>query len=396
MIIQYRDKKECCGCYSCMNICPTDAISMVNDEMGFGYPKIDTEKCIECGLCLKVCDFQNENNVGLKPSKVYGAVNKDVEKSRESSSAGVFTSIANYVLNNGGLVIGCAFRDDLRPIHTIIENKNDIYKIKGSKYVQSDLDFIHRKIKNYLKEDRLVLFSGTPCQVGGLRGYLRYKDYDKLILVDIVCHGIPSYKFFNGYIQYLENKHKGKIEKISFRDKKKGWGHSERIWINKNGEIKEKSIPSFNSYYHKFFLSGDSFRDSCYNCKYTNEKRMGDITLGDFWGVDEFYPEIDSSNGVSLVMLNTPKGEVVFEEIKDYYDIFQSTFEIASKHNGQLKKPKEKGKYRDEVFESFEKNGYVGANDVYMKYNRKRVIVDNVKSLFPKDFREKIKAIIRK
>ena len=206
--IEKLDRKECCGCSSCMQKCPKNAITMIENEEGFFFPHIDKEKCINCGLCIKACpQFSKINSELENYPKVFSLYNKNKNIQRNSSSGGVFFELADYVLRQNGVVFGAAYNTSFKVIHIMVENKDDLKKLNKSKYLQSDVNFSYRKVEELLKKDRLVLYSGTPCQIMGLKKYL-IKDYDKLLTCDIICHGVPSYKAFNRYLQYLYRKFK--------------------------------------------------------------------------------------------------------------------------------------------------------------------------------------------
>ncbi|NMA84106.1 MAG: 4Fe-4S dicluster domain-containing protein, partial [Epulopiscium sp.] len=274
MIELFNQKKNCCNCAACMNICPKQAITIKTDEDGFSFPMINRDLCIECGLCNNVCAFQNIPISGNVPISTYVAINKDMDVLSASASGGIFGALASLILDKNGVVFGCAFNNKMEPKHICIDNLLDMKKIQGSKYVQSDINTTYIEAKRYIKNGRYVLFTGTPCQIAGLKSFLG-KDYNNLITADIICHGVPSADFFKGYIKYLEDKLKGKVIDLKFRDKSKGWGHIEKVIYKKDGIIKEKLIQPFNSYYHSYFLKGDILRENCYECKYACSSREG-------------------------------------------------------------------------------------------------------------------------
>lgn len=227
MIELFAEKKDCCGCGACMNICPKTAICMEKDGYGFVYPRIDIEKCVECGACKKVCAFQNEPT-RRQPQRVYAIASKNNDLVKKSASGGLFATMAVHVLEQGGCVYGAVMlheEHELHIRHVCCETKAELYRLQGSKYVQSSLGYIFKDIQQKLKKDVFVLFSGTPCQVDALKSYLR-KDYPNLLTVDIICHGVPSEQFFNDYIHYTEKKIGGEISEFKFRDKSSGWGYN--------------------------------------------------------------------------------------------------------------------------------------------------------------------------
>lgn len=216
----FNDKQNCCGCSACYNICPTNCIQMIEDAEGFIYPKIDEKSCIDCKLCKIVCPVLNGKEQTKMPV-FYGSKNKDNEIRLKSSSGGIFFSIAEYVISNGGMVFGAAFDNNMALEHIEVENVEGIYKLMGSKYLQSNIKNTYVRAEQYLKDNKIVLFTGTPCQISGLKTFLQ-KDYENLYLVDVVCHGVPSPKVFREYMKELNAINKSKIKDIHFRDKRLG------------------------------------------------------------------------------------------------------------------------------------------------------------------------------
>ena len=367
-IILFNDKKDCCDCNACKSICPKDAIYLYLDEYGFEYPKIDREKCIECGLCNKVCAFQNieeKNN----PIETYVAVAKEENTLLKSASGGIFATIANIYLEEEGVVFGAAFDGNINPVHISITDSNLLYKLQGSKYVQSDIGDTYKQTMELLKKGKKVLFSGTPCQIAGLKGYL-IKDYENLLTIDIVCHGVPSVKFFKDYLKEIEKKLNGKIKEFNFRDKSMGWGLNGSVVYERDGIIKKKKIYATESSYYHYFLNSECYRENCYYCKYTCENRPGDITIGDYWGIEAEHPEllgkgkIQEEKGVSVVIANTERGRREIEkcnELKKY----KSDFSKAKIKNGQLNNPSKKGVNYERVMNEYKNNGYTAVDKLY-------------------------------
>lgn len=340
----FKDKKDCCACGACLNICPKQAITMQKDEYGFLYPQIDESKCIKCGLCIKTCAFQNSElkNVQIK---TYAAQSNNTDL-KESASGGIFASIATNVLREGGVVYGAAMEmenDKLTVRHIAVENDTDLIKLQGSKYVQSSTEKIYQDVKKKLNDNRLVLFSGTPCQVDGLNSYLG-KTYDNLTTIDIICHGVPNNQMFQDYIALLEKRYKDKIIDFKFRDKTKCWGLTAKGYTAKGYTA---IIPANVSSYYYMFLKSYIYRNSCYSCKYACKNRCGDITIGDYWGIEKAHSEVlkeneyglDYKNGISCLIVNTEQGIKVLEKYKSGLRLLDSAFEKASKENGQLNLP---------------------------------------------------------
>lgn len=393
-IILFTDKKECCNCSACENICPKDAIFTHEDDYGFKYPKIDREKCITCGLCKKVCAFQNKEEINV-PLDTFVAVNKDEKTLLKSASGGAFAALAKLYLENNGVVYGVTLDNDLNPVHIGIDNIQDLYRLQGSKYVQSDLGNTFKEIKQHLNEGKGVLFSGVPCQVAGLKGYLM-KDYNNLLTVDIICHGVPSAKFFKDYLSYMEKDLKGKIKEFKFRDKNLGWGLNGSVVYEKDEMLKTKKIYGSESSYYHYFLNSSCYRENCYVCKYASESRPSDITLGDYWGIEAAHPELlgkgklKEEKGISVVVANSEKGKIVIENC-DKFDKFISDFSKARIKNGQLNEPSKKGKNYDEVMNAYKNQGYEGVHNLYSKEIGIRKYKNRIKALLPTEIKRVIK-----
>lgn len=395
MIIQFKKKEDCCGCTACMNICPKQAITMKPDADGFVFPKIDHSLCIECGKCIKVCAYQHVPVSGNKPLATYVAINKSKDVLSSSASGGIFGALASLIFEKNGIVFGCAYNENLEPEHMGVDNQLDMKKIQGSKYVHSNINTTYDKAKKHLNEDRWVLFTGTPCQIAGLKSYLG-KDYERLVTADIICHGVPSAEFFRGYIKYLEEKLGVRITSINFRDKSKGWGHVEKVVYEKNGRIKEKLLQPFNSYYHTYFLEGETLRENCYECKYTCGNREGDFTLGDFWGVEKAHPEIETRNGVSVLLVNSKKGMSLVDNLSKYLNLLKSTFEQAREQNEQLNKPTAKSDKRDVILKTWREGGYKAVAEEFYRTNKKKIIIGNIKMIIPDSIKKSMKKIIQR
>lgn len=324
------DKKDCCGCSACLNICPKKCIKMKADEEGFNYPYIyDEEICIECKLCEKICPILNNEEKNVTP-QAYACKNIDKEIRKESSSGGVFTLIAELILNNNGIVFGATFDENFDVIHEEIQNKDDLHKLRGSKYSQSDLRDSYNKIKKYLDSNKLVLFSGTPCQVGGLYKFLR-KKYSNLYTVDVACHGVPSPEIFKKYKTYLEKKYNAKIIDFTFRSKEEGWTNYKIKASFKNGQV--FSEYGYENLYMKGFIKNLYIRPACIDCKFKNFSSGSDIMLADYWGYDSKFKKFDNNTGVSLVFTNSDNGRNLFNMIKKDIKLEETDIEHAIKYN---------------------------------------------------------------
>ena len=344
-MIKNMKKEECTGCNACYNSCPKNAIEMVIDEEGFKYPIIKNEKCIKCGLCEKICPYLNKkSNINNKENMLtFVTYSKDKENRKESSSGGIFSEITRYIIENKkGIVFSPIFDDEFNLIHKKIIDKNGLEKAKGSKYIQSDTQKTYQETKKALEQGKYVLYSGTPCQVAGLKAYLS-SEYEKLYTCDIICHGVPSKKVLKKYLNELEKKYKSHVREIYFRDKTYGWNHfSMKVKFENEMEYKAKLTEDV---YMQAFLKNLSLRPSCYNCKYSTIPRVADISLGDFWGIEKINKEFNDDKGTSLVLINNDKGKELLDNIKDkiYYSN-DCDLDYAIKMNpcicGSVKKPK--------------------------------------------------------
>ena len=311
--------EECCGCSACYNVCPVNAIKMELDDHGFIYPKINEDVCIHCNQCKTVCPILNTPNIS-KDSKIYGGFKKDLEQRIQSSSGGLFSSLAEYVLDCGGIVYGVSFDSNQLVHHIAIDKKKDLYKIKGSKYLQSKIDKCYSEIKKLLIEEKLILFSGTPCQIAGLKSYLK-KEYTNLITVDVVCHGVPSSTVWLEYLKTLESK--SKVEYVNFRNVSNGLSKATVDYYGNNEIVYQEEYK--NGIFMKGFIKNLYTRPSCFHCKFKGIERCSDITIGDFWSVKEYYPEIADDYGTSAIIVHTEKGEEILEKISDQLKLWSST-----------------------------------------------------------------------
>lgn len=299
----YKDKNMCTGCTACSNICSRHAVSMRSDEKGFLYPEVDMSLCAKCGLCTAVCHTYEEEKKCYEEHAFY-YINEDRDILQQSSSGGAFSYIAQCVLEQNGWISGAVFDEQLKVVHILSNDANDVLQMRGSKYAQSDLNLVFSNVKELLTNGKVVLFTGSPCQVIGLKKYLR-KDYDNLICVDIICHSTPSPLIFEKYLEMKEEEI-GTIQSISFRDKRDGWEDYSICFETNNGKV-------YENHKHNLYMcgfTGDLYsRECCTHCP--AKERTGywsDITIGDFWGAQELISEQDCSNGVSLIITHTEKG----------------------------------------------------------------------------------------
>ena len=370
-MIEINNKKNCMGCGACKNICPQKCIEMKEDEEGFLYPMIDKDKCIDCHLCEKICPVLNVKNNEKESLEVYAAVNKNKDVLKNSSSGGVFYELALKIIEDGGIVFGAAFNEKLEVQHIGIEKKEDIKKLQGSKYVQSDINNQYEVAKKELKKGRNVLFSGAPCQIAGLKKYLK-KDYDNLITCDFICTGIPSPKIFKIYRnQFIKNNYE--IVDIKFRDKKNGWINFGMNFIYKN---KNKYINRYKDCYINSFYMHYTLRPACYDCKFKYLNSQSDIKLADYWLVKQRYPDFYNYNGVSHVLINTKNGKIFFDTIKEKFKLKKSSYKDVLEDNLSFSKVVEEPKQREQLFNLIDKD----KDKDTLKYLKKCV----KKSLFQK------------
>lgn len=300
---------------------------MRHDEEGFLYPVVNESLCTDCGLCEKVCPIilrDNSDSDSSEPLKVYALYNRNAEARAASSSGGVFAELAASCLAEGGIVYGAEYDEDLKVVHHGYDDAAGTDRFRGSKYVQSDMQGICREIRAHLAGGRKVLFSGTPCQVGGLKAYLR-RDYENLLTVDILCHGTPSPQIFADYIRFINKHSPGTLDGIFMKDKTFGWGYQNLRLHFRNGRTEFNTVLS--TLWNKIFYDHIVNRPACHACRWTNLHRAGDLTTGDFWGIDKIHPEVNTEQGVSLLMVNTAKGLNLWQKIRDSFKVIESNTE---------------------------------------------------------------------
>jgi coenzyme F420-reducing hydrogenase beta subunit len=320
-MIEIKDKSQCCGCEACVQRCPKQCISLVEDKEGFFYPQVDKNVCVDCGLCEKVCPIINQFDE-RQPQVVYAAINSDSDVRQSSSSGGIFSALADAVLSQGGVVFGVCWDKDWRLVFNYTENKEDLFRFRGSKYLQAYVGDAYIRAEQFLKIGRQVLFTGTPCQIAALRRYLK-KDYDNLSMVDVICHGAPSpqvwKKYLDEQLQLIEQERGSRcqIASINFRDKSVGWkNYNFSIRLKRaDGEVEYFTQPSSQNIFMRGFLRDFYLRPSCYSCPAKSGRSGSDITLGDFWGINELNPEIDDDRGVSAITINSDKGALWFDKL---------------------------------------------------------------------------------
>lgn len=331
-MIKIDHKKGCCGCTACASVCAHHCITMYEDAEGFKYPKVDEKACVDCGLCEKVCPMLHADS-DKKILQVIAAKHKDEVVRKESSSGGVFSILAEAFVADGGVVVGCAMNENLQAVHIICETKEELIRLRSSKYVQSEMGDIFPQVRQLLRDGKKVLFSGTPCQVAGLRNFL-IKQYDNLFCIDLLCHGVPSPKLFREYKELIERKNHSKVTYVNYRCKEKSWKRLHIMFKFENGKSQLKSA-TFDPYM-QLFLKNCSQRSSCFHCPFTSLHRQGDISLGDFWGIGLTDLAFDDDKGVSMILINSNKGLDLYSHVKGYMISFNSVTEQAISGNKVL------------------------------------------------------------
>lgn len=372
MNVKWNISKECSGCTACANICPTQCITMRADEEGFLYPVVNENNCIQCGFCQKVCIIGKES-MGKDVLNAYAAINSDLDVRMECSSGGVFSLLAENIILNNGVVFGAILSDDCKSVvHGIAYNTKELKKMFGSKYVQSDLGNIYVQVKEKLSEGKKVLFSGTPCQINGLHMYLGH-EYENLLLVDIICHGVPSPLLWKKYIEKIEKKYHSTVKRVNFRRKKYGW---ENFGIRRiDQKNRELFISKDEDPYMQMFLKNYCLRPSCYQCN-SKEQRYSDITLGDFWGIEKFFSEMNDGSGTSAVIIRTEKGKMIFDQLKSKMIIKETNYNSIVQYNSAEIKSVYKPVQRDEFFNDLNLKTFSGLQRKYLKKTVKKKIRD--------------------
>lgn len=351
-MLDIKNKSMCSGCSACKNICPRNAIVMLEDEEGFVYPKINSKFCISCGLCEKVCPILNQKAEEVTLPKAYAAYNKNEKIRMQSSSGGIFTEISNQILKNDGVIFGAVFDENFNVIHDEITNEQDLEKIRGSKYIQSNINFTYKNARQYLQSGREVLFTGTPCQIEGLYSFLG-KDFENLYTQDLICHGVPSKKVWRKYLEYRKKVDNDLPEKLTFRNKEnKGWSNYEVSFKYCNKVV---NIDHNKDLYMKIFLCDALLRPSCYDCKFKKKHRRSDITLADFWGINNVVPDMNDEKGTSLVIVNSKKGEKLLSKISNNIECKLVDFETAIANNKSMLKSADIEKKREDLANNLDK-----------------------------------------
>ena len=380
------DSKLCTGCTACANICPNGCITMTFNAYGFCFPEIDSESCVECGACRSACPVLNRNNEHSEKTAAYAAFSNNTEIREESSSGGIFTELAAEIIKRGGVVYGAAYDESFRVFHRCAQTLEETAPLRGAKYAQSELGESFSSIRKRLKNGQSVLFSGTPCQIAGLKAFLKH-DYENLFCVDLVCHGVPSPMVWEKYVRYRAASDCNGVmpQSVNLRCKSSGWsrysysvdfsyGNSMR-YLRKNGDDP----------FMKLFVNDYILRESCGFCREKGYNRKSDITLGDFWGIWDIAPEMDDNRGTSLLLTHSKKGESLLKSVRDRIEIKQVSPEETSRMNPAMLHSAIHKKERKAILDSIAQGGF---NPTYLPDNGQTDPVPGI--------RHKVKALIRK
>lgn len=380
----WRRPADCCGCGACAAGCPRGAIEMRESAEGFVYPEIDASHCVDCGLCKRACGLQNRHAQATEGPWYAAAYRGD---SSRSASAGAFYGLARSVVGAGGAVFGAAYAQDdggLHVRHVMAEDEEGLAALQGSKYVQSDAGGCFAEVRRQLEVGREVLFSGTPCQVAGLRGYLGPgRDWPKLVTVDLVCHGVPSEAMLRSLVASIERERGKRVVDLRFRCKRDGWRDSLLLLVRLRPfeaegpeQDEELLIPAHDCAYYDLFLGLKTLRDSCYSCPFAGPLRPGDLTVGDFWGVERNRPDVlesgrfDIEKGVSCLLVNTARGRAALAEHGGGLELFEVSFADIAKGNSQLRHPSELPKDRDVYLSAFAEGGWGAVERLWRRRER--------------------------
>ena len=350
-------RERCTGCAACFNACPSECISMDPDQEGFLRPVIDQERCDECGACTDVCPILNMGRPDetRKPG-VYACWDKDDAVRFRSASGGAFSAFASSTLGENGIVFGAAYDGNMKVGHVGVTQKGELPRLRGSKYVQSDVVRVYTEIRSFLKQGRKVLFSGTPCQVAGLKAFIGGPD-DNMLTCDLLCKGVPSPGLFEKYVSNLEQRFRGKLVTLNPRHKLLGWKLPSTKAVFADG--REFVLSGLDDAFMFGFANNTTLREACYQCPYSNNVREGDVSLGDFWGIGEGDPfHHDTRNGVSLVLVNTEKGHVFFGDSTGNLYVEQRTLAEARQRQRVMKQPVREPKERKAVFADYQRLGF--------------------------------------
>ena len=373
----YKTVTDCCGCGLCEYVCPKNAIK-ITDTDGFIYPVIDKDLCVDCGLCAKKCPFTKEKITESNCLEAYAVKNKSEEVINNSSSGGIFTALSDYVLSLGGYIVGADFDSEMNVIHTVAEDTAGRDRMRGSKYIQSNTSGIYKKLEEILDTGKPVLFTGTPCQAAAAR--TAFPDKDNLYIVDIICHGVPNHGVWKKYVDFIEKKYKKTLTYYSFRNKElTGWRqYSAKLTFSDGSTLLHNDITGS---FIELFRYDVCMRESCTKCPFASHHRQGDITIGDFWGIENVMPEISDNKGISAVMINSGKGRKFFAAVEDAVNKFPCTQSDVAKKQPNMSTPSSYSNKAQPFNEDLKRLPFA---DVLKKYTRVgfiRRIIDLIKKI---------------
>lgn len=372
--ISIKTSSECAGCTACKNECPRHAISMNEDSLGFKYPVVDDSLCNNCGKCLRICPFDKREDKAINTQHYYALRHSDIYELSLSQSGGAFAILSDIVIENGGIVYGAGFDTSFRVSHLRAHCKAERDKLRYSKYVQSDLNDIFIAVKDDLNKGRVVLFSGTPCQVAGLLAAVNNKLRDNLITIDLICHGVSSPAIWQSYLKYIRKKY-GDFEYALFRDKSMGWKSHFESFVYKDHKITRKTFASL-------FYSSLALRESCYNCVFTNYNRPSDITIADLWGWKSTPDEINDNKGISVVFTNTTKGDQLLKSAQKNHFLLE--INSGDFDQPQLHAPIPRPENRDQFEKDFCEYGFKYIGLKYADLGLKAKIKDFLRPFYYK------------
>ena len=320
-MIEIKNKENCCGCSACYSVCPKNCITMSEDEEGFLYPHVDKNICIDCGLCEKVCPILRYQQPKPKAQKAFVVQHRDKTVLAQSTSGGAYTAIAKWILDKDGVVFGVRLNDLFEAEHCYIERYDDLRLFRNSKYVQSKIGDTYKQVRDYLKEGRIVLYSGTPCQLEGLFQFLRNKQYDNLYTVDVVCRAVPSPLVLRKYLEMQKDMFASDLMDVKFRDKYHGYKYSSLSLFSKCGKDYHEGIDT--DVYLRSFFSGTNIRQSCPVCKFRNRYRRTDFTIWDCFNIDDFSPELDNDKGATRILCQSVRSVELLKELKSEMKVIE-------------------------------------------------------------------------
>ena len=359
-MIRIKDKKDCTGCHACASACPTKCITLNTDTQGFHYPEVEVERCIACGRCERTCPVLHPYEAH-HPIAVYASKNADEEVRMQSSSGGLFTPLAEEILGRGGVLFGARFDDSWRVVHDYVETVEGLSSLRGTKYVQSYIGDTFVQVRNFLKQDRWVLFTGTPCQVAGLKHYL-HRDYGRLLTVEVVCHGVPSPLVWNTYLNEITTKNE-RIIRVEMRHKSTGWSAYSMQIASTRGMLYNGKAR--HNVYSRGFLADFYLRPSCHACPAKQGRSGADITLGDYWGIRTLHPSMDDDRGVSLVAIHTEKGMNFFGAL--HVISKETTYAQALQLNPALARSAPQNPLCEEFWRRFPREGMKAVHRLWWK-----------------------------